>query len=144
MITIESWTEADVEQIAAIEQRSFSDPWSKTMLADCLRFPAYTCFAAKEGGQVCGYGCLLCLFEEAEIANIAVDAPFRGRGVGKLLLQRMHETAQEKGAQVCLLEVRKSNAAAIALYKSFGYTAYGERKGYYAGGEDAILMRATL
>ncbi len=144
MTAIERWTAADIEPIAAIEKRSFSDPWSRAMLADCLRFPIYTCFVAKEGGQVCGYGCLICLFEEAEIANIAVDAPFRGKGIGKALLQKMHETAKEKGAEVCLLEVRKSNAAAISLYQSFGYTAYGERKQYYPDGEDAILMRAAL
>ncbi len=144
MIEFSYWTPSDIDAISAIEQASFSSPWSKQLLADCLRYPIYTCLVAKEGGQVCGYGCLIALFEEAEIANIAVAPTHRGRGIGKQLLAKMHRMAKEKGAEVALLEVRKSNAAAIALYKKFGYAAYGERKNYYGDGEDAILMKCDL
>ncbi len=144
MIEYVFWTKEDIDAISEIEQASFSDPWSRQMLADCLHYPVYLCLVAKEGGQVCGYGVLIVLFEEAEIANLAVAPSHRGRGIGKELLQELHYFARESGATHALLEVRKSNAVAIALYESLGYTPYGERKGYYGDGEDAILMRCEL
>ncbi len=141
---IRAWRKEDVEQIAQMEQRCFSDPWSKEMLADCLRYPYYRCFLAEEGGQVCGYCVLIALFEDGEVANIAVDTPFRGRGIARRLMEQMHGCAKQLGATRCLLEVRKSNVAAISLYESYGYAAYGVRAKYYADGEDAILMEKAL
>ncbi len=138
------WKIEDIDEITEMEKRCFADPWSRQMLADCLTYPVYDCILAEEGGQVCGYGCLIALFEEGEIANIAVDLPYRGRGIAKALLNAMQEIAKAKGANVCLLEVRKSNTPAIALYEGFGYERYGERANYYGAGEDAILMRKQL
>ncbi len=130
--------------LAKMEERCFSDPWSKEMLSDCLRYPHYHTFLAEEGGQVCGYGILIALFEDGEVANIAVDAPYRGRGIGRALMQAMHQRAKSLGGVRALLEVRESNAPAIALYESLGYCAYGKRKNYYGDGENAILMEAIL
>ncbi len=141
---IRAWTKKDVEIVAEMEKRCFADPWSKEMLLDCLRYPYYHTFVAEEGGQVCGYGVLIALFEDGEVANIAVDAPFRGKGVGRAILEAMHQKARALGGTRALLEVRESNAPAIALYERFGYRPYGRRKGYYADGEDAILMQAAL
>ncbi len=141
---IRAWKKEDIDRIAQIEQECFSDPWTREMLADCLTYPYYRCFLAEEGGQVCGYCILIALFEDGEVANIAVALPYRGRGVGGLLLQKLHESAKALGATRCLLEVRKSNERAISLYRRFGYEAYGVRARYYADGEDAILMQKRL
>ncbi len=141
---IRGWTKEDVEKIAEMEERCFTDPWSKEMLFDCLRYPYYHTFVAEEGGQVCGYGVLILLFEDGEVANIAVDAPFRGRGIGGALLEAMHRRTKGLGGTRALLEVRESNAPAVALYERFGYRAYGRRSRYYADGEDAILMQTEL
>ncbi len=143
-VKIRVWEEKDIDRIAKIEQESFISPWSREMFADCLRYPYYRCFLAEEGGQVCGYCCLIVLFEDGEVANIAVGKGYRGRGIAKMLLQTMHERAKSNGATRCLLEVRKSNIPAISLYQSFGYERYGERAHYYEDGEDAILMQKTL
>lgn len=143
-MTVRAWTEEDVKEIARLEAECFSDPWTEGMLADTLRFPIYHTFLAEEGGQVCGYACLISLFEDAEVANVAVDAPFRGRGIGKALMDAMHERARSLGATQCLLEVRVSNVAAIGLYKKYGYVRYGVRKNYYEDGEDAFVMKKTL
>ncbi len=140
---IRPWTKSDIDAIAMIERFSFLDPWSKENLSDVLRYPHYHSFLVEEGGQVCGYGCLIVMFEHAEIANIAVAAPYRGRGVGNALLQAMHHRAKLLGAEQCLLEVRVSNANAIGLYKKNGYEQYGVRARYY-GNEDALLMRKKL
>ena len=141
---IRPWEQKDIEKIAEIERQSFSDPWTAEMLADTLRFPVYHTFLAEDGGQVCGYGCLIVLFEDAELANIAVSPDARGTGVGKALMESMHEKAKALGAERMLLEVRVSNARAIGLYEKYGYHRYGIREKYYADGEDAYLMTKAL
>lgn len=143
-MTVRAWTKEDVAAIAEIERQSFSDPWTEDMLKDALRFPVYHTFLAEEGGQVCGYSCLIVLFEDAELANIAVAPTCRGKGVGKLLMEKMHEKAKALGAERVLLEVRVSNESAIGLYEKYGYSRYGKREKYYADGEDAYLMAKTL
>ena len=141
---VRAWEEKDLTVIAEMEKRCFSDPWTEEMIKDAFRLPLYRCFLAEEGGQVCGYGILTVLFEEAEVANIAVDLPHRRRGISKLLMREMHEKSRELGAEESLLEVRVSNQAAICLYESLGYEKYGVRAKYYADGEDAFLMRKEL
>lgn len=143
-MTVRAWKKEDVATIAEIERKSFSDPWTERMLEDTLRYPVYHTFLAEEGGQVCGYSCLIVLFEDAELANIAVAPEYRGKGVGKLLMEQMHEKAKALGAERVLLEVRVSNRNAIGLYGKYGYVRYGKRENYYADGEDAYLMSKTL
>ena len=137
------WEEKDIPQIANIEARTFPDPWSKKDLENVLKFSFYRGFLVEDRGQVCGYGCMMVACETAEIANIAVDLPYRGKGIAKTILNEMHLFAKELGAVECLLEVRMSNAAALRLYYQFGYEPYGVRKNYY-GNEDALLMRKIL
>ena len=141
---IREWTKEDIPVIAEMEGRCFHDAWTEDMLGDCLRYPIYNCFLAEEGGQVCGYCCLIVVCEDAEVGNIAVDTPFRGKGIGKALMEAMHQRAKEKGATQSFLEVRVSNANAIALYKKFGYESYGIRARYYEDGEDAMVMKRAL
>ena len=141
---IRQWTKEDIGVIAEMERRCFHDAWTEEMLSDTLRYPIYNCFLAEERGQVYGYCCLIVVCEDAEVGNIAVDTPFRGRGVGKALMEAMHQCAKEKGATQVFLEVRVSNENAIALYKKFGYESYGIRARYYEDGEDAMVMKRTL
>ena len=141
---VRAWEEKDIAAIADIENKSFADPWTEGMLLDTLRFPVYHTFLVEDGGQVCGYGCLILLFEDAELANIAVAPTHRGQGVGKLLMEKMHDYAKTFGAERMLLEVRVSNASAIGLYEKYGYERYGLRENYYADGEDAYLMQKSL
>ena len=141
---IRAWEQSDLTEIAQMEARCFSDPWREDALASVLRYALQHSILLEEGGQVCGYGCLLGLFEDAEIANIAVDIPFRGKGYGGALLGAMLEKAKGLGASRALLEVRVSNATAIRLYEKFGFVKYGERKRYYEDGEDAALMEKKL
>ena len=143
-MTIRAWTKEDIPVLAKIERECFTAPWTEDMLADCLRYPIYNCFLAEEGGQVCGYCSLIVVCEDAEIGNIAVAPSHRGRGIAKLLMEKMHEVAREKGATECFLEVRVGNAPAIALYKKFGYAPYGIRANYYEDGEDALTMKRAL
>ena len=142
---VRSWQEKDIETIAKMEARCFSDPWTKEMLSDVLKYPLYNSFLVEDGGQVCGYACLIGIpYAEATVANIAVDIPFREQGIGKMLMDAMHEKAKAIGAEECFLEVRVSNVSAISLYKRYGYETYGVRAKYYPDGEDAYVMKKTL
>jgi len=75
------------------------------------------------------------------VMNIAVDAPHRGRGIARGLLQHLFERTVGDGERGYTLEVRVSNAAAIHLYESLGFVATGLRRGYYTDNrEDALIM----
>ena len=138
------WQEKDLPVIAEMEKRCFSDPWTEKMITDSFKIPIYHGFVAEEGGHVCGYTIVTVLFEDAEVMNVAVDIPFRGRGISKLLMNEMHKVARNLGAVQSFLEVRVSNVTAIGLYKSYGYETYGVRAKYYEDGEDAFVMKKDL
>ena len=142
---LREWLEEDLPKIAEMERAYFDgDAWTEKMLLDTMRSPFSWGVLAEEGGQVCGYACLMALFETAELLNIAVDDSFRRRGIGKLLMNALHERARVLGAERMMLEVRRSNTPAIAMYESFGYVKIAVRKGYYSEGEDADIMQKDL
>ena len=135
--------EEDLEQVADIERRTFPDPWSLQGFREELDNPdaVYLCVREKEDGPVAGYCGFLRSFEDADIVNVAVDAPFRGRGIGREMLAQLMECGRRKGVENYTLEVRCSNAPAIALYEKLGFRAVGKRPGFYSNPrEDALIM----
>ncbi len=141
---IRAWEQKDITKLTEMEQRCFSDPWTEQMLADTLKLPVYHGFLVEEQGEILGYASLIVVCEDAEVGNIAVDLPFRGKGISKLLMDAMHERAKSLGATHCFLEVRVSNSVAISLYEKYGYEKFGIRSKYYADGEDAFVMKKSL
>ena len=141
---IRSWEQKDIPTLAEMERRCFSDPWTEQMLSDTLKLPVYHGFLAEEDGVILGYASLIVVCEDAEVGNIAVDIPFRGKGISKLLMDAMLLCAKSLGATHCFLEVRVSNTVAISLYEKYGYEKFGIRAKYYADGEDAFVMRKVL
>jgi len=141
---IRTMTTADLDQVLAIEQASFSTPWKRghfeSELSGRHSFP----FVAEGGGRIVGYVCLMSLFEEAQILDIAVLPEERGRGVARALIDQACRVAREKHADILALEVRASSAAAIGLYLSSGFRQVGVRGNYYDSTEDAILMEKNL
>lgn len=142
---LRSWEEKDLPLLAEIEDRCFPcDAWSQGMLSEVLKAPYQWSVLAEKDGEIYGYACMVSLFETAELLNIAVDTAYRGRGIGERLLTAVHDQAKERGAERILLEVRASNAPAIALYEKHGYIKIAVRKRYYANGEDADIMEKKL
>lgn len=132
----------DVDAVYAIEQATFSTPWSRQSFVDemttnkCARY-----VVAEENGRVIAYAGAWLVFEEGHITNIAVQAEERGRGVGTAVTRALMQYAANMGVQYLTLEVRKSNLAAQKMYKSLGFLELGVRKRYYEdNGEDAYLM----
>ena len=130
-----------VDQIAALERECFSTPWTEQMLSDAL-FDSQASFivAEAEDGHILGYAGLHVIVDEGYIDNIAVERDARRHGVASALLDVFCRFA---GANLSFLtlEVRVSNAPAIALYETHGFQQVGIRPGYYQNPrEDAAIM----
>ena len=127
--------------IAAIDRAVAQSPWSGDLLA--RRIEEACVFVLEEAGVVQGYVALQLLPPEAEILHIAVHPALRRRGFGVCLMRFALERAKLEGVTDVHLEVRASNAGALALYQLLGFRAVGLRRGYYRDPcEDAILMTA--
>jgi ribosomal-protein-alanine N-acetyltransferase len=135
-------TDADLPGILSIERISFGDPWTADAFRSMLgQAHVLTTVAEHEGGIV-GYSVAWAVGDEAELANLAVAPAHRGTGVAKQLLDHLLRELDDRGGANLFLEVRDSNAAAQALYRSRGFTATGRRKSYYnKPSEDAVVMR---
>ncbi len=133
--------EQDLEAVVAIESASFAHPWTKRHFLDEIDSPCgWPTVAVLPDGAVAGYLCLQQVLDEAEILDVAVSGSLRGRGIGRLLAADALAAGRQRGASVLRLEVRLSNASAIALYRRMGFAEAGRRKRYYHDGEDALLM----
>ena len=131
-----------LDEIAELEQVCFSTPWSRNMLAEELD-NACSAFlvALDDQGHVAGYAGLQVILDEGYITNIAVAESCRRKGLGRAMLGTLIDHCRENGASFLTLEVRQSNAPAIALYESMGFLPEGRRKNFYRQPtEDAILM----
>jgi len=130
----------------AIEEASFPSPWARQAMTEELsRSHGGFFLAAERLGRLVGYAGVWVFAGEAHVMNIAVDPTERRRGIGEALLLALLEEAVERGAKLAYLEVRPTNEQAIALYRKFGFLAYGRRPGYYADtNEDALLMARRL
>ena len=134
---------ADLPQVIAIERRAFPTPWSFAMFVLELSKPSGICLAALRRNCVVGY--LICSRYDRvwHLMNVAVDDRLRRSGIATALLSRLFADADADGARYTL-EVRTSNAEAIAMYERFGFTAAGRRRGYYHDNrEDAVIMWRT-
>ena len=141
---IRSMTSSDVDAVVTIEQASFSTPWCRDHFEHEISAPYSFPSVAEYNCTVVGYVCLMSLFEEAQILDIAVVPEQRGRGIAQLLMEHAVTVAREKEAELLALEVRASNRAAIALYERCGFVRTGIRLNYYEGRDDAVLMELSL
>lgn len=151
-VRIERAREPDLREIADIEQRSFSDPWSVGAFRDVLSHSRIYFACAREepdvpsgASRVVGYVVAWFAGGEGEIANLAVDADARDRGIGSALLDAALDEGRRQGAGQVFLEVRSSNLRARQLYESRGFTEVGRRRRYYRRPvEDAVVLRRAI
>ena len=141
-MTIIPMTEEHVAPIAALEQVCFSDPWIEAAVRSELDNPLSYWLVAMEEAQVIGYIGSQTVLGEADIMNVAVAPEYRRKGVARELLTTLQNDLNAREVHSLTLEVRASNAPAIALYDSLGYIQVGRRPNYYhKPKEDALILR---
>jgi ribosomal-protein-alanine N-acetyltransferase len=149
MWAVDRVRDEDIENIAVIETRCFSDPWSPRAFRDALShhriyFACVRDEPANGSGaaRVLGYVVAWFAGGEGEIANLAVDPEARGQGIGSALLDAALEQARQQNSGQVFLEVRSSNLRARQLYESRGFAEVGRRRRYYRRPiEDAVILR---
>jgi ribosomal-protein-alanine N-acetyltransferase len=132
MIVIMPMKDKDIPQVVDIERRSFSFPKPESI----FREDEHKYLVARDENKIAGYIGIEKILDETHIINMAVDPNYRQQGIGKRLMQ--HVLNDE---DVFFLEVRVSNDKAKAIYEKYGFKVINVRKGYYADGEDAYVMR---
>lgn len=136
-------TEKNVAAAHKVEKSSLEAPWSESELALLIGDKDKFYYTAMIGGCVVGIAGFYSVIDECMIMNVAVDAAYRRKGIGDMLLSRLLADAAEHGCTFATLETAENNTAAIALYEKHGFTQNGRRKGYYHGA-DALLFRKDL
>lgn len=142
-MNITEMQEKHLPALAELEKQCFHAPWSEEMLREELGGGIF--LVAEQDGEVQGYvGCQTVL-DEGYITNVAVSPDFRRRGAARRLIAELIARAKEKGLAFVTLEVRESNAPAIALYTGAGFAPVGKRKNFYSNPtENAVLMTISL
>ena len=132
----------DISGISKIEERCFSDFWSRESVREGLESSLDTWLVLKEKEGVLGYCVFRIIAGEGELLRIAVSPEFQGRGLSKKLMDQMVEYSRKKKAETMFLEVRESNEKARNLYRSYGFSEEGIRKDYYRDPvENAVIMK---
>lgn len=139
--SVEPMKSEHISEIAEIESRCFSMPWTEKSLSDELDNENAHFLSAVFDGKVIGYIGIIEICGEADITNVAVLPEYRRCGIGEMLMKEAENGAVERNCESITLEVRVSNKAAISLYNKSGYKQAGIRKGFYEKPkEDALLM----
>ena len=145
---------SDVAQVASIEKSIYAAPWTEGNFVDSLT-AGYCAWTLRSNDRTAtslvGYFVLMAAVDEAHLLNMSVASRWQCHGNGLYLLRKAIGLAAEYKASSVILEVRPSNARALAVYRRFGFREHGLRRRYYPASsedqqarEDAIVMRLQL
>jgi [ribosomal protein S18]-alanine N-acetyltransferase len=147
-MSLRTATGDDLGAIMTLERTSFpTDAWSEAMMREELASRHGRYLVLEEAGRLVGYAGLRAPqgSRDADVQTIAVAAPSRGTGRGRMLLTALLEEAASRGVHDVFLEVRADNPVAQALYASEGFRELGRRPHYYQPDDvDAIVMKLDL
>jgi ribosomal-protein-alanine N-acetyltransferase len=146
-IVMRTATEADLDQIMAIEQPVFGrQAWSRELLREEL-IGAHRRYlvAVDPDDLIVGYAGLLAVGEDGDVQTIALTPATRGAGIGRALMNELLDEAERRSVRRVFLEVRADNPVARSLYASLGFAEIGRRAAYYQPeGVDAIVMKLEM
>lgn len=145
---------ADVAEVLAIERQVYAMPWTEGNFIDSVA-AGYEAFVLRNAPvyrdlrtQMLGYFLAMKGVDEMHLLNLAVSPEQQGRGLARLMLDRLCEICREQACPQLWLEVRAGNARAREFYLRYGFAEIGVRRGYYpvAQGprEDAVLMNLAV
>ncbi len=143
-LRLQPMTPEDLEEVLSIEREAYKSPWSMANFAREFENPVsftYTLRSTRDNrDQLAGYVVFWVVYGEAHILNVTIRSGLRRLGLGTWLVREVLSMMEKNMVADVFLEVRRSNNAAIALYKKFGFEETFERKNYY-GDEDAMVLR---
>jgi len=133
---------SDIDFVVKNEKAAYPFPWSRRIFTDCIR-AGYQCWVMANKKIIVAHGVLSVAIGESHLLTLCVHPSVQREGYGRKVLSLLLERAKNLKAEVCFLEVRRSNIGAISLYESMGFSVVSERKNYYPNGgnnEDALIM----
>lgn len=137
---------SDLDLVVQNEAAAYEHPWTKRIFIDCLR-AGYQCWVLANKQQIVAHGVMSVAVGECHLLTLCVNPEYQRLGHGRKLFMLLLDRAAKMDARECFLEVRASNAGAIQLYRSLGFTQIGVRKNYYPGHqgrEDALILSRNL
>ncbi|SKA78904.1 ribosomal-protein-alanine N-acetyltransferase [Paucidesulfovibrio gracilis DSM 16080] len=135
----------DIPALMRLERRCFEYHWNESQYKLGLERGAFRIYGIKTDGRLVAYLAFSLIAGEMEILNLAVHPDFRRQGLAKILLRKLFSFCAARQTEAGFLDVKRSNAPAIALYQQFGFEQYGVRKRYYPDTkEDALLFRCSF
>lgn len=144
-VSLEPMTPSDVPTVVALDKLCFPSAWSQESYLRELRNRTSHYVVARLEQAIIGFAGMWLIGDEAHISTLAVHPCYRRRGLAKRLLVHLLGTAEQAGASEVTLEVREKNAAARALYESFGFVSRSFIPRYYGDtGENAVVMAKRL
>ena len=135
--------ERDLDDVAALEAASFTNPWTREMLAgELARNPFARVYVLRvPGARVAAFCACWLVVDELHINTIAVAEPHRRQGLALALMRHILTAVSSEGGRRATLEVRRSNEAAQKLYEKLGFVHAGVRPRYYTQpDEDALIL----
>ncbi len=146
-------TAADVPALLALEQGSYSHPWTEANFREAAGDPSRVSLlvlrevlGARKTPQSVVVAFCICeiVADEMHILDLVVGPEHRRQGLARWLLAYAFDRAARRGAERAFLEVRRSNEPALTLYRSLGFHVLSERRDYYREpGEDALVLEKT-
>jgi [ribosomal protein S18]-alanine N-acetyltransferase len=135
-------TDADLDAVAELEARCFTNPWTREMLArELAQSDVAQVFILRLPGQIVGGFCSCWIIvDELHLNTVAVDYPYRRLGLATHLVTTVMTEAARHGVTRATLEVRASNVAARRLYEGLGFAVRATRAAYYILPEDDALI----
>ena len=143
-MTLREMTVEDLDQVAEIEQRAVTPPWTKEGFFSFLVRDESLFVVVEEKGRILGYAGMLRVLDEGDVTNVVVDPDRQREGIGTFLFDGLLRIAADLGTETVHLDVRESNGVARRLYERAGFVVDGRRAQYYTEPEEAaILMSRT-
>ena len=135
----------DLQRVVEIERASFGkDAWPPELFLDYWRATPELFLIAKDRRRIAGYSITRTDWRGAELESIAVDPPYRGRGVAQALLNATVARLRSQGAGALRLMVSTANQSALRFYRRFGFIRVRKVPRYYGAGRDAWRMRMKV
>lgn len=145
---VERASAPDAAEVALLLAGGHSHPWTLAQVeAEIAQHPpaAVLLLRAAPDRALCASCAYRVAGDEVEVLDVTVHEAWRRRGLARALLRLALRRAARAGATRALLEVRRGNAGAIALYRALGFEECGRRRGYYREPvEDAVLLARDL